>query len=306
MNLTPVAIFGYNRPLHLEQTIKALAKNELSEETPLYVFIDGPKTNEDIVKVAAVHNVVKNIQGFSNINIILRDTNSGLATSIINGVTKVLNDYDSIIVLEDDLITSPYFLRYMNKALDEYKSITQVMSISGYGIKNVLENLDEPEPCDAYFATRNSSWGWGTWKDSWLLADWNVSDYEKFKCDGLQRKKFTEVGENVCLMLDLQQHDFIDSWAIRWTYTHFLNNGLSLIPYKSYVQNIGFDGSGTHCRPSDKFSVDLSSAIKDPEFPKNINVRPDTFKLFYQGQNQSLLSSIYWQIRVFIRRLGRH
>jgi len=306
MKISPVAIFGYNRPDHLHATLKALMNNELAHSTPVYIFLDGPKHDSDVSQVASVRDVAREATGFSSLKIIAREENAGLATSVINGVSKILTEYDSIIVLEDDLVTSPYFLLYMNDALERYRNLSQVMSVSAYGRKEVVESLRDADPYDAYFVPRNSSWGWGTWRDSWLLADWEVSTYEGFQNDRQQRKKFSEVSDDVSLMLDLQQHGFLDSWAIRWTYTHFVNHGVSLVPYHSYVRNIGFDGSGTHCRASEKFVVDLSKAKKYPKLPDFVHVREDTLAAFRAAHRQKLISRLYWQAKLLGRRLGLH
>lgn len=306
MKISPVAVFGYNRPDHLEQTLNSLMKNELANKTPLYIFLDGAKNNADISQVAAVLDVAQAVTGFASLNIITHDKNVGLATSIINGVSEILNEYDSIIILEDDLVTSPYFLLYMNKSLNRYQDTAQVMSISAFGRKEIIESLKDEEPFDAYFIPRSLSWGWGTWRDSWCLADWDVSNYETFHQNRTERKKFSEAGEDVCLMLELQQHGFLDSWAIRWTYSHFLNQGVSLVPYYSYVRNIGFDGSGTHCRSSNKFDIDLSKAKKNLRFPDLVHVRKDTLSAFHSVNRQKLISRIYWKIRLLGKKIGFH
>lgn len=302
--ISPVAVFGYNRPDHLEQTLNSLMKNELADKTPLYIFLDGAKNNTDISQVAAVLDVAQAVTGFASLNIITHDKNVGLATSIINGVSEILKEYESIIVLEDDLVTSQYFLSYMNTALERYQDVEQVMSISAFGRKEIINNLNADEPYDAYFVPRNSSWGWGTWKNSWLLADWEVNSYEDFKNDTSQRKKFSESGNDLCLMLDLQLHGFLDSWAIRWIYTHFSNDGVSLVPYYSYVHNIGFDGSGTHCRSSHRFELDLSKAKRVPVLPDSVYVREDTLAAFYLAHKQRFVSRLYWRVKLLGRQLG--
>jgi len=304
MKISPVAVFGFNRAEHLDRTLKALMNNELANMTPVFIFIDGARHDSDMADVVAVQNVARKATGFSRIEIVIRDKNAGLATSIIEGVSKVLMEYDSVIVLEDDLVTSPYFLMYMNKALVRYKYSKNVMSISAFGRKEVAEGLCGMDQFDAYFVPRNSSWGWGTWKDSWQLADWDVSDYEEFSNDKELRKQFSAAGEDVCLMLDLQQYGFLDSWAIRWTYAHFVNDGVSLVPYHSYVKNIGFDGSGTHCRISDRFDLDLTKAKKFPCFPELEHVREDTLAVFRYAHKQRLVSRLYWQARLLSRKCG--
>ena len=303
MNNSPIALFVYNRPLHTKLTVEALSNNIGSADSELYIFSDAPRNSAASKDVADVRSYINTVDGFKNVTIIEREQNLGLAQSIIDGVSKLCDEYGRVIVLEDDLVTSPYFLTYMNTALERFQDIEQVMSISAFGRKEIIDNLRTVEPYDAYFVQRNSSWGWGTWKDSWLLADWEVNTYDDFRKNKEQRNKFSKVGEDLCLMLDLQQHGFLDSWSIRWTYAHFLYNGVSLVPYRSYVQNIGFDGSGTHCRSSNRFEVDLSTAKKSPNLPNSVHIRKDTYAAFYSLHKQRMISHIYWKLKLSARRL---
>lgn len=304
MKLSPVIIFAYNRPDHLYQTLMALASNELASTTSVFIFIDGPKDKFDIVKVGAVQGVAEQFTQFLSVEIRKKNKNLGLAASIINGVSEVLQQYESVIVLEDDLITSASFLNYMNDALEKYRYSSQVMSVSAFGKNEISEKLKKTDEYDAYFIPRNSSWGWGTWRDSWLLADWGVGDYRGFSKDKNRRKQFSKVGNDVCLMLDLQQCGLIDSWAIRWTYAHFSNSGVSLIPYQSYVQNIGFDGSGTNCRVSTRFLVDLSKSVKFANLPDSICVKEANMVEFCSAHKQKIISHFYWKARLLARQLG--
>ncbi len=304
MNYSPIALFVYNRPWHTKLTIESLQKNIGATDSSLYIFSDAPRNSAANEAVAEVRSYIQTIEGFNSVTIIERETNFGLARSIIDGVTQLCDDYGSVIVLEDDLVTSQYFLSYMNMALEQYQDIKEVMSISAFGKKEIIDNLHTKEPYDAYFVPRNSSWGWGTWKDSWLLADWEVTTYEDFRKDKKQRKKFSESGEDLCLMLDLQQHGLIDSWAVRWAFAHYMNNGVSLVPYHSYVGNIGFDGSGTNCRVSEKFAVDLSYAKKNPCLPDSVILKEDLQNAFRKAHSQRFLSRVYWGAKLLGRRLG--
>lgn len=303
MEYSPIALFVYNRPWHTKQTIEALQKNIGAANSTLYIFSDSPKNSTATDYVEEVRSYLHTIIGFKNVTIIEREANFGLARSIIDGVTQLCDDYGSVIVLEDDLITSQYFLTYMNTALERYQHIDTVMSISGFGRKEIINNLQYDEPYDAYFVPRNSSWGWGTWKKSWSLADWKVNTYDDFKKDKNKRMKFSASGNDLCLMLDLQQYGFLDSWAIRWAYTHFLNDGVSLVPYYSYVDNIGFDGTGTHCRSSSRFEIDLSQAKRIPNLPNSVQIREDSLAAFYLAHKQRFVSRLYWRVKLLGRWL---
>ena len=130
--MIPIILFVYNRPWHTRQTVKALQKNELAGRSDLFIFSDGPKDEQTEKAVQKVREYIHTIDGFQTVTIREREENWGLANSIIDGVTQIVNEYGRVIVLEDDLMTSPFFLRYMNDALNLYECEEKVISIHGY------------------------------------------------------------------------------------------------------------------------------------------------------------------------------
>jgi len=241
-NTAPIILFTYNRSWHTRQTVEALQRNDLAKESELFIYSDGPKSEADKKSVAEVREYVKSIDGFKQIKLIERESNMGLAKSIIAGVSEILDKYGRIIVLEDDLITSPYFLEYMNNALSLYENNEKVMQISGHMFPVEL-NAD----ADAVFLPFTTSWGWATWKRAWVHFDADMTGYEKLKSDKALRKKFDlDGGYPYFEMLEHQREGRVDSWAICWYLSVFMKDGLTLFPRETLVQNIGFDGSGTH------------------------------------------------------------
>ncbi|MDR1783880.1 MAG: glycosyltransferase [Dysgonamonadaceae bacterium] len=242
--LAPICLFVYNRLELTKQTVAALQKNFLASESELFVFSDGAKTENASEKVNQVREYVKTIDGFKTVKIFESKENKGLATSIISGVTQILEKYGKAIVLEDDLVTSPNFLDFMNAALDYYEHNYTVFSIAGY--TPPIKNADS----DVYFTQRASSWGWATWNDRWDKIDWNVSDYEQFSRNGKLKKQFNRMGTDMCKMLNDQMKGKINSWAIRWCFHQFKNNLFSVFPANSKIINIGTgnDASNTKDR----------------------------------------------------------
>ena len=252
---SPIALFTYNRPLHTQKTIEALHNNTLAKDSILYIFSDAAKNKEQESKVNEVRKYIHTIQGFKKVIIIERQQNLGLDPSIISGVSEILNRYNKIIVLEDDLITSPVFLEYMNNMLDIYQNIENVYSITGYNHPPSLMRIPSDYKYDVYFNQRAASWGWGTWKDRWENVDWDIKDFDEFKNNKQTQKKFNQGGNDMSDMLITQMSGKIDSWAIRWGYHHFKENAYCVCPINSYVSNIGHDGTGVHCGTSDKFAI---------------------------------------------------
>jgi len=263
MNLSPIVLFVYNRPWHTRQSIEALQKNELAKDSELYIYSDAPKNENARGKVAEVREYIKNIDGFKRVTIIERNKNFGLANSIIDGVTKTVNTYGKIIVLEDDLVTSPYFLKFMNEALDFYKNNDLIMSISGYTYPfEIPQNYKE----DVFLFYRSSSWGWASWRERWNKVDFEVKNYSHILKNKKLQKKINKGGEDLFDILKIQMSGKIDSWAIRFALSHSLHDSYVLYPSKSLVHNIGHDGSGIHCG----VSYDWDNTIDDLFIP-NLN-----------------------------------
>jgi len=248
MDLAPIVLFGYNRPDHTQQTIEALQKNKLAQESELFIYSDAPKNENAVAKVNEVRKYIKNIDGFKKITIIEREKNWGLANSIIDGVTKIVNEYGKIIVLEDDLVTSPYFLKFMNDSLAKYKNEEKVYSITGYSFTDEIEEIDS-----TYMLYITSSWGWATWSEKWEVFERDSGELKKFIQNKSKHKRFNfDNSYDFISMAKLQLDSKINSWAIYWYFSVFQQKGLTLYPSKSLVQNIGFDDTGVHCSASNR------------------------------------------------------
>ncbi|MFJ8259761.1 sugar transferase [Peribacillus asahii] len=241
--LAPIVLFVYNRPEKTYNTLQALKDNDLAKQSILYIFSDGPKNEEQSYKVEKVREIIQDVQGFKDVQVFYSNSNHGLANSVISGVSKIIKEYGKVIVLEDDLITSRYFLNFMNEALHFYKNNNKIWSISGYTPKIDFPNYYES---DIYITTRACSWGWGTWGDRWEKIDWEIKDYHEFKKNKLQRKRFNSSGNDMSNMLDEQVRGVIDSWAIRWCFNQFTVESYTVYPNCSFIKNTGLIGDSTH------------------------------------------------------------
>ena len=249
-NLAPVVLFVYNRPEHTGQTLKALAKNRLAEKSTLYIYSDGPRKGDE-KKVEEVRTLIRQEAWCGDVHIMESATNNGLAASIKNGVSTILKEKGKVIVLEDDLVTSPAFLTYMNRALDFYNERKSVFSISGYCLPAHKMEIPDDYPYDVFACLRNSSWGWATWDDRWQQVDWSVSHYKTLAENEAVKEAFGRMGDDVFSMLHDMNSGKLDIWSIQFTLAHFVNHAISIVPVKSYVDNIGMDGTGENCRVSD-------------------------------------------------------
>ena len=282
--LAPVALFVYARPRHTRRTVDALLLNNLASQTDLIVFSDAARTADKEVSVAQVRSYIASIKGFRSIFIHHRQHNYGLAQSIISGVSSVLDQYGKVIVMEDDLVTSTFFLDYMNQALDKYFEDDRIISVHGY-----IYPVKQPLP-EAFFLRGADCWGWATWARGWSL--FNPDGAKLLK--ELRRRKLTKAfdydgSSPYTKMLERQINGKNDSWAIRWYASAFLAGKLTLYPGRSLVHNIGNDGSGTHCSMSNQMDVNLSTTpitLGDVVVEESI-VAKTTLKHFFRSSEKS-------------------
>lgn len=293
-NLAPIILFVYNRPHHTKLTLDSIKKNELSKQSELFIFSDGAKNEGDKEKVEEVRKLISGVSGFKNVTIFKSEKNKGLANSVIFGVTKIFEVYDKLIVFEDDILCSSNFLKFINKALDFYRNNPQIFSVSGYTFPLEFPLNYEDEIFVSY---RASSWGWATWKDRWEKADWEVKDFDLFKNDKIRQREFNRGGEDLTTMLFKQKLGKIDSWAIRWGYSHYLNNAFCLYPKNSMIKNIGHDNSGTHSVKTKKFNVIINGNEYLPELKWDIDINKEIVNKISEFNKLSLFRKFINKIK---------
>ena len=247
----PICLFVFNRPDHTRKTLEALSQNPGFNESPLIVFCDGARNESEAWQVEQTREVVRTWP-HPDKTVVERDENWGLSRSIIQGVTQMVNEFGRIIVLEDDMVTSPYFLRYMNDALHLYERETRVASIHAYIYP--IDGLPE-----TFFLRGADCWGWATWANRWAMFEADGSRLmEQLKARKLAKRFDYNWSYPFTRMLEKQISGQNDSWAIRWHASTFLAGALTLYPGRSLVRNIGVDGSGTHCRDNEAYDVAIA------------------------------------------------
>lgn len=274
MILTPVILFVYSRPWHTQQTVEALRKNDLATESELFIFADGPKANateEQKERIRQVREYIHNIDGFKKVTLQKSEQNIGCADSIIQGISSVFERYDKVIVIEDDIVTSKCFLRFMNESLDFFENDDRIFSVSGYTFPSKTMNIPESYKKDIYLSYRHGSWGWGTWKNRWNSVDWEIRDFKEFSENIELQNAFNRGGADMGGMLKDQMEGNIDAWDIRFDYSLFKQNKFNVRPVKSLVTNVGLDSSGTHTGADEK----LITTLDDNWIPKIEMVEPD-------------------------------
>lgn len=254
MKLAPIVLFVYNRPKHTRQTIAALQNNKLARDSDLIIYSDGQVNGKSNRPVEQVRQYIRTVSGFRTVQLIEREKNWGLADSIIDGVTSIIKQYENIIVLEDDIVTSPYFLEYMNGALHRYRHEPKVMHVSAYVPPLVVDGLPP-----TFFLRPTTCWGWGTWKSAWVNFDNNSEEIVKKLTPSLKHVFNVNNSYDFYSHIIANQKGRLKTWAIFWYATVFLAGGLSLHPRQSLVQNIGHDASGVHCKQQSCYSTAMTS-----------------------------------------------
>ena len=300
-DLAPIVLFVYNRPRHTQQTIEALRRNDLAKDSVLYVFADGAKPNasdEQLESIRKTREVVRSISGFKKVHIIESEVNKGLASSIIDGVTRIVNEYGTVIVLEDDIVTSKFFLEYMNSALSVYQDEPRVMHVSGYMYPLKKNNLPE-----TFFYPATSCWGWATWKRAWAFFNPDA----KYLYDQIKKRDLLGVlNINTIHGFERQLIDNIEgrlyTLFIKWNASVILEGGYSLYPKYSLVQNVGFDGSGEHCENSSVFSEPVNNTriiVKKNKIKFNRDAIR-ALKMFNNSRTHNLKKAVRQFIKKFL------
>lgn len=253
--LAPIILFVYNRIWHTQQTLNALTNNELAAESDLIIYSDGGKDNDSWAQVAVIRAYLDTISGFKSITVVHREHNWGLAENIINGVTETLSRHDSVIVLEDDIVTSRHFLRYMNEALLFYTHYDDVMHIGGY-----VPNIHFERENHSFLNRTMYCWGWATWRRSWLHFTRDTSQIDAAITSDEMIYEMNLQGSNpgVYEQFLANKAGNIRTWAVFWYLSIFFRNGLCLVPLRSFTHNIGNDSSGVHCGTTTYFDTVVS------------------------------------------------
>lgn len=282
MILSPIVIFSYDRPMHLQQTLVALAKNELADQSDLFIYCDGAKESapvEQVARIAENRKVAHAASGFKSVTVIERPKNIGLKANIVGAVTEIVNKYGRIITLEDDIVTSKGFLRFMNDALEMYKDDEQVMHISSY-----MWPHKWPLPETFFYQVPYPGGGWATWKRAWQFYDDDAAKlYYKWEKRWNDFNKFG--GDYLSKQLAANYEGRLNTWFIKWHAVLLERGGLTLYPGQSLTNNIGFDDTATNCVATNRFDVvPVDFVIVKRKPIKESRLAAHEIYAFYQGR----------------------
>jgi hypothetical protein len=303
---TPILLITFNRPEHTRRTIEAL---RVQQPPLVYVFQDGARTGNvtDAERCQQVREVIeKEIDWKCELHTHFSEKNRGCRDAIIYAISSVLKEHESVIVVEDDIITSPAFYTYMCKALDYYRNRPTVWSISGHSHSPEKFQVPEDYDYDVFASPRLFNWGWGTWRDRWKRTDWTMSYYDELLRHPYEMQAFSRGGDDLIPMLMDEKMGRSSAWDIQFAFAHFANHAVSIVPCASYTANIGQDGSGTHSSIAQtKCDINALNQNTQPKFIDN---------LYFDSRILNRMYSVFarakrplWQraINYIYRKLGK-
>jgi hypothetical protein len=297
-----IVLFVYNRPQHTLLTLDSLSKNSGVADIDLFIYADGPKktsSSGDIDLINQTRKICKKFNSTKNVEIIERGENLGLAQNIILGVSEIIKKYGEVIVLEDDIVTSPYFLIYMNKMLSYYKDNKKVWHISGW---NYPIKINIPE--DVFLWRTMNCWGWATWSDRWQYFEKNPTKLQQ-EFDNKMKHTFNLDGVH-CFWTQIESNlsGRINTWAIFWYATIFKSSGLCVNPKVSLVRNIGHDGSGVHCGKNELLSSQyFQESQLDYNLPTIVIENQKALKLIKKYYKGPLYLKVFRKVKRFVMNL---
>jgi len=286
----PVILVCYNRPWHTLQVLKALEKHNIQN---LYIFSDAPKTEKDQDNVAKIRELIKSIY-WTKPEVIYQEVNQGLAKSIVGAANYVFQRHDRMILLEDDCVPQKYFFTFMKDCLEKYENNHRVFGISGYTVPTPEEILCN-YPYDLYFFPRIGSWGWATWKRAWQKRGKDILELiDTAVKNGID---LNQGGTDIPIALDnILKGNVKDVWTLHWVLSVYLNNGVYVYPTRSHILNVGMDGTGIHCKTTNKYDTPYCD-IRPINYPDEVFLDKDmmtNFRGYYDvgPASKAMVSSV--------------
>jgi len=242
---TPVLLIAWRRPHTLRQVINAI---RLVAPTRLFVACDGPNHERpgEAEKVAATRQLIdQEIDWPCHIERLYSDVNQGCRLGVSRAISWFFEQVEEGIILEDDCVPHPDFFPYCTTLLERYRHDTRVWCISGNNFQNGQWRGDG----SYYFSRYNHCWGWASWRRCWQHYDADLSQWPALSDSGLLHTIFEDPLERnywraICLRLrDTCQPD---TWDYQWFFTCFTNSGLTALPNRNLVSNVGFGEDASH------------------------------------------------------------
>jgi hypothetical protein len=265
--ITPVAFLIYNRP---DLTKKVFEEIRKAKPPKLFIIADGPRLNKpaEKEKVAETREIIENVDWECEVVKDYSDLNLGCKKRVSSGISRVFENCDEAIFLEDDCLPHQSFFRYCQELLEYYRDDERVMMISGNNFQN-----QKIRPYSYYFSVYSHIWGWCSWKRAWQKYDENMllwpeikkNDFLKYWLSGNRAvRHWTEE-------FDKTHENKIDTWDYQFLFSCWINHGLAILPQVNLVSNIGFGSSASHTgdkkhRLSNILSEEIAFPLDHPPY----------------------------------------
>ena len=295
---TPVVMFGYNRPELQSMVMKCFADCDGASERDIFVFLDGPRKDSDNAQSDKIKEMLERykVERFPRMRIIKRERNYGCRENIVQGITQVLNEYGRAIVIEDDILVSKTFLRFMDAALDFYEGDKRIWCINGF--QKYIFNVPKDYKYDVYLAYTNCAWGWATWRDRWAQVDFDMRDYPEYIKSPANVKKINEVSYILKPLLDSQYRGALKAWDAQCWF-HMVRNDLYAIePRYQMSKNIGCVPNSEHYSSADPFMLTQKFYNFMPKLEHNLVLDERILRQFkYCAFNPNVFVRLWRKIR---------
>ncbi len=239
---TPIAFCLFNRPDLTRRVFQAIAH---ARPKALYVISDGPRSDhpDEERLVEQSRAVIEQIDWDCTVKTNFSNVNLGCKTRIASGLTWAFQQSEELIILEDDCLPHPSFFAYCEQLLERYRLDQRIMMISGDNFQPSRRSR-----YSYYFSRWPHIWGWASWRRAWEQFDVKISSWPEFRSSEKLKSRFgsQQEYEHWSHVLDEQYAGKIDTWDFPWAYACWCNSGLTILPERNLVANIGFGPEATH------------------------------------------------------------
>jgi len=240
---TPVLFLIFNRPNLTQQVFDKIKK---VKPTELFVVADGARNQKEWEICNKTRKIIDQIDWPCTVNKNYSDKNLGCKIRVSSGINWFFENVEQGIILEDDCLPSTSFFYFCQELLEKYRDNEKIMCISGDNFQDKIIRGDG----DYFFSIFNHIWGWATWKRAWNFYDINIKNLPKFKRENKIKKIFprNKLAQKYWLRIfDKMYKNKEDTWDYQWVFTCWNNNGLTCLPNKNLISNIGAGSSNaTH------------------------------------------------------------
>ncbi|WP_276372121.1 nucleotide-diphospho-sugar transferase [Chryseolinea sp. H1M3-3] len=297
---TPVLFLIFNRPAQTQQVFNAIRE---ARPKKLYIAADGPRPSKkgELENCLSARNIALDVDWECEVKTMFRDENLGCGKGVSTAITWFFEHEPEGIILEDDCLPSPDFFPFCSELLERYRDDKRIMGIGGSNL--VPENF-RPNDYSYFFSNHNNIWGWASWRRAWNLYDYEMSEYKKIKKLGYLKNHFASPYEFDYFQWVFERTFLFPSitWDYQWEFVRRINSGLTILPHKNLISNLGFGEDATHTtNPVDKSSKLKLERLDFPlSHPEYIIVDHEADKMAFIEHYTNLTSRLKTTVKTLL------